>query len=228
MLMENAAQVRHLRELLVLGNDKESTRYTFARAKQAGFTFEQVFQAADDQNCPPHDCVKTLKVAGYTEACTVYFGDTVEQIVQRMHVCTTEEKAAVLKHIRALTDASFDAVHGLFFHQPEVMKLAGYTCADAHATLRRTDYSNFEGRLRMRVGDEGGLQKPLRELRQGRRFCSSDELDETKRYLKTYGVAVETFIDWLILAEYTPEELRRSKFTLEEINNGLHRRDSPY
>ena len=63
-------------------------------------------------------------------------------------------------------------------------------------------------------------------LDHGRSFCSSDELDEVMRDLNAHGVAVDTLIDTLILAGYTPEGLRRSKmFTMEETNNGFYRQE---
>ena len=235
--MENAAQVRHLRELLVLAPYTHSgdPGYSFTRAKQAGFTFEQVFQAADDQNCPPTKCLHTLKMAGYAEVCTTYAGFTVEQM---RPFCTSEEIATVLEQFRAGIDKIDERFSFVYAREAgfslEEMKLAGYTCADALAMLKLVDTSSKKDVDSVKV--DGRLKDVDRPtdldaftwfvLDHGRSFCSSDELDEVMRDLNAHGVAVDTLIDTLILAGYTPEGLRRSKmFTMEETNNGLYRQE---
>ena len=98
--MEHHADVRHLRELLVL-----SGQFDFRRAHQAGFTFAQVFEAADEANCPRHECLLLLKQAGYTEPCTEYLGDANFQMATA--ICREEEVGSLLARLKS-DGASFE------------------------------------------------------------------------------------------------------------------------
>ena len=159
--MEHLAQVRHLRELLVLSelySSRRSSQFDFRRAKQAGFTFEQVFAAVDEANCPLDQCLRLLKQAGYTEACTEYVGFTANQMMQAS--CTEDEVASLLARLK--TDgASFEDAKAALFGAPSnslsdgravataaytgsqyrvddkwrMLRMAGYSCAEAHSTI---------------------------------------------------------------------------------------------
>ena len=108
--MNNAAETRHLRELMI---HRDARQYSFKRAKQAGFTFEAVWAVADDHNCgSPQQCLQQLREAGYTEVCTNYLGFIVSDMrascafgagMQRgQPCCTPTEIAGVLQQIKAL------------------------------------------------------------------------------------------------------------------------------
>ena len=114
--MEHLAQVRHLRELLVLSElYRRSSQFDFRRAKQAGFTFEQIVEAVDEANCPLHQCLRLLKGAGYTEACTEYVGFTANQMMEAS--CTEDEIASLLARLK--TDgASFEDAKAALFGAP--------------------------------------------------------------------------------------------------------------
>ena len=218
----DAADVRHLRQLLVLSSGSErssydsAARYSFARAKQAGFTFEQIWRAADDLSCPPHECLKILREAGFTEVCTTHLGFTVNHMKahcqhgrasQNMNFqhrtspcCTEEEIASVLTELRARGE-SFEAARTAGFSLPEI-RLAGYTCEDAHDVIF-TESKHY-------AGDDMAPQVFLQTLQRGRQFCTAEERDGLLLTFKKDGVELEE----LAQSGYMPEELRRADYSV--------------
>ena len=240
--MEHLAQVRHLRELLVLSElYRRSSQFDFRRAKQAGFTFEQVFAAVDEANCPLDQCLRLLKQAGYTEACTEYVGFTANQMMQAS--CTEDEVASLLARLK--TDgASFEDAKAALFGAPSnslsdgravataaytgskyrvddkwrMLRMAGYSCAEAHSTI-----DDLNSKWKSLVCDEDEQDESVSEscaklrrvyehtLRDGRAFCQ-DPL-EIAGILRDLGLSASDAVH----VGYTPDEMRRAGYSMQEI-----------
>ena len=240
--MEHLAQVRHLRELLVLSElYRRSSQFDFRRAKQAGFTFEQVVEAVDGANCPLDQCLRLLKGAGYTEACTEYVGFTANQMMQAS--CTEDEVASLLARLK--TDgASFEDAKAALFGAPSnslsdgravataaytgskyrvddkwrMLRMAGYSCAEAHSTI-----DDLNSKWKSLVCDEDEQDESVSEscaklrrvyehtLRDGRAFCQ-DPL-EIAGILRDMGLSASDAVH----VGYTPDEMRRAGYSMQEI-----------
>ena len=240
--MEHLAQVRHLRELLVLSElYRCSSQFDFRRAKQAGFTFEQVVEAVDGANCPLDQCLRLLKGAGYTEACTEYVGFTANQMMQAS--CTEDEIASLLARLK--TDgASFEDAKAALFGAPSnslsndravatraytgsqyrvddkwrMLRMAGYSCAEAHSTI-----DDLNSKWKSLVCDEDEQDESVSEscaklrrvyehtLRDGRAFCQ-DPL-EIAGILRDMGLSASDAVH----VGYTPDEMRRAGYSMQEI-----------
>ena len=240
--MEHLAQVRHLRELLVLSElYRRSSQFDFRRAKQAGFTFEQVVEAVDEANCPLDQCLRLLKQAGYTEACTEYVGFTANQMMQAS--CTEDEVASLLARLK--TDgASFEDAKAALFGAPSnslsdgravataaytgskyrvddkwrMLRMAGYSCAEAHSTI-----DDLNSKWKSLVCDEDEQDESVSEscaklrrvyehtLRDGRAFCQ-DPL-EIAGILRDMGLSASDAVH----VGYTPDEMRRAGYSMQEI-----------
>ena len=240
--MEHLAQVRHLRELLVLSElYRRSSQFDFRRAKQAGFTFEQIVEAVDEANCPLHQCLRLLKGAGYTEACTEYVGFTANQMMEAS--CTEDEIASLLARLK--TDgASFEDAKAALFGAPSnslsdgravataaytgsqyrvddkwrMLRMAGYSCAEAHSTI-----DDLNSKWKSLVCDEDEQDESVSEscaklrrvyghtLRDGRAFCQ-DPL-EIAGILRDLGLSAYDAVH----VGYTPDEMRRAGYSMQEI-----------
>ena len=240
--MEHLAQVRHLRELLVLSElYRRSSQFDFRRAKQAGFTFEQIVEAVDEANCPLHQCLRLLKGAGYTEACTEYVGFTANQMMEAS--CTEDEIASLLARLK--TDgASFEDAKAALFGAPSnslsdgravataaytgsqyrvddkwrMLRMAGYSCAEAHSTI-----DDLNSKWKSLVCDEDEQDESVSEscaklrrvyghtLRDGRAFCQ-DPL-EIAGILRDLGLSASDAVH----VGYTPDEMRRAGYSMQEI-----------
>ena len=132
--MEHHADVRHLRELLVLsGLLIGETQFDFRRAHQAGFTFAQVFEAVDEANCPRHECLLLLKQAGYTEPCTEYLGDANFQMANA--ICREEEVGSLLARLKS---------DGASFEEAKAALLDGTTSLATERQRKREREESFE------------------------------------------------------------------------------------
>ena len=228
--MNDAAEIRHLRELMSFDHRDSADRYSFKRAKQAGFTFEAVWAVADDQNCgSSQQCLQQLREAGYTEVCTMYLGFTVSGMralcapkagVQRYQpCCTPTEIVGVLRQMKAQSgpeSSSFEAARQAGFTAEE-MKLAGYTCQDLSASV--LDKYTSDALLQMRsqsIPDGHGVWRP-------RELCSGDELVEMlRKFRDAEGSSDErTLCKHAVRAGFSAEELVQAKFTMAEIAQGL-------
>ena len=237
--MNDAAETRHLRELMSFDHRDSAERYSFKRAKQAGFTFEAVWAVADDHNChrsgSSQGCLQQLREAGYTEVCTMYLGFTVSDMrascapkagVQRYQPCCTQtEIAGVLRQMKAQSESeSFEAARQAGFTAEE-MKLAGYTCQDLSASV--LDKYASDALLQMRSqsisdGQTGYTGNPSRVWRP-RELCSGDELVEMlRKFRDAEGSSDErTLCKHAARAGFSAEELVQAEFTMAEIAQGF-------
>ena len=232
--MNDAAEIRHLRELMSFDHRDSSDRYSFKRAKQAGFTFEAVWAVADDHNCGSSQrCLQQLREAGYTEVCTMHLGFTVSDMrvscapkadVQRSpyqseKCCTPTEIEGVLRQMKAQSrpeSSSFEAARQAGFTAEE-MKLAGYTCQDLSASV--LDKYTSDALLQMRsqsIPGGHGVWRP-------RELCSGDELVEMLRKLRDAEDSSDerTLCKHAARAGFSAEELVQAKFTMAEIAQGF-------
>jgi len=220
---------------------RRSSQFDFRRAKQAGFTFEQVVEAVDGANCPLDQCLRLLKGAGYTEACTEYVGFTANQMMQAS--CTEDEIASLLARLK--TDgASFEDAKAALFGAPSnslsdgravataaytgsqyrvddkwrMLRMAGYSCAEAHSTI-----DDLNSKWKSLVCDEDEQDESVSEscaklrrvyehtLRDGRAFCQ-DPL-EIAGILRDLGLSASDAVH----VGYTPDEMRRAGYSMQEI-----------
>jgi len=182
---------RHLRELLMQSEllmRREKGQFDFRRAHQAGFTFAQVFEAVDFANCSLHQCLRLLKQAGYTEACTEYLGDATIQMAALS--TEVEEVASLLARLKS-DGASFEEAKAALLDDPQydkwrLLRMAGYSCADAHSTIDDL-HSKWKG-----LGcDEGEWDESVSESCTARRLKRLESSPISVRPLKSLLASCE-------------------------------------
>lgn len=241
---EHQATVRHLREMLQYSKREG---YELRRAKEAGFSFEEVYEALDSVTCTgpysqnPNDyhvnnvrCLRRIYEAGYTEVCTEFvglrmqeYGLTVDDM--RAACCQNRQMAdgsclgPVLEKLRADGYPFVNATAAGFNVQEA--KQAGYTCAEAHAILFEEDpedillkYLLLPDQLKAENKDQYIEEELLKLFNQymqsAKQLCSTDEVAEI---LKKANYTENLPADSWVLGIYTPAELSRAGYELEDI-----------
>jgi len=222
---EDMAQVRHLRHLLVLSQDRA---FDLSRAFAAGFTFEQVLSAVDETNCPRHQCLRLLKQVGYTEVCTESpfgFGLSAQHMIDAG--CTEEDLAVIFVQLKT-RGASFDDAMSTFCattttlcpRAVSVLRMAGYSCADAHAAIDGLD--DQWSKLSCQEQEMNDESPPCAELsrsytqtlERGRSFCLASEIPGVLRDLRQ---RTGLHCGDAVLAGYSPADMTRAGYSMQEI-----------